>query len=101
MCCVEHGLAKLFGWCVQNKLSINIEKTTLLVVDPMKFAENYPRPKLNGQVLERVNGYNYLGVSIDENLFLINFKVKNMASCMLRCINWDRCGNILDQTLPV
>ena len=33
----------------------------------------YPRPKLNGQLLERVNGYNYLGVSIDENLLFDKF----------------------------
>ena len=34
----------------------------------MKTAGSCPCPKLNGQRLERVEGYNYLGVSIDEKL---------------------------------
>ena len=39
----------------------------------MKIAEIYPRPTLNGQYFERVNSYNYLGVSIDENLLFDKF----------------------------
>ena len=70
---LESGLTKLSEWCARNKLSINIKKTKLLVVDPLKIAESYPRPKLNGQYLERVNSYNYLGVSIDENLLFDKF----------------------------
>ena len=70
---LEHGLTKLSNWCTQNKLSINFKKTKLLIVDPMKFAENYPCPKSNGQALERVNSYNYLGVSIDESLLFDKF----------------------------
>ena len=70
---LEHGLAKLSNWCASNKLSINIKKTKLLIVDPLKFGEYYPCPKLNGQTLERVTGYNYLGVSIDENLLFDKF----------------------------
>ena len=44
---LEGGLAKLHRWCTLNKLSINIKKTKLLIVDPLK-VEDYPYPKLNG-----------------------------------------------------
>ena len=70
---LESGLTKLSNWCALNKLSINVKKTKLLVVDPMKLAEVYPCPKLNGQHLERVQGYNYLGMSIDEKLDFVQF----------------------------
>ena len=70
---LERGLHKLHTWCVRNKLSINIKKTKLLVVDPLKLDDVYPRPKLNGQFLDRVDSYNYLGVSIDNNLSFEKF----------------------------
>ena len=65
---LERGLSKLSCWCALNKLSVNVKKTKLLVVDPLKISQNYPCPKLNGQYLERIHAYNYLGISIDENL---------------------------------
>ena len=70
---LDHGLAKLHNWCVANKLSINLKKTKLLIVDPLKICETYPQPKLDTQILDRVNSYNYLGVSIDENLTFEKF----------------------------
>ena len=85
---LEHGLAKLSKWCAQNKLSINVKKTKLLIVDPLKLGKIYPCPKLNGKLLERVNGYNYLGVSIDENLLFDEFSKKSMVNCMPGCTSW-------------
>ena len=49
---LERGLAKLHRWCTLNKLSINIKKTKLLIVDPLEIGEDYPYPKLNGQRLK-------------------------------------------------
>ena len=68
-----HLLKKLYDWCIANRLSMNVKKTKLLVVDPLKIEEVYPRPMLNGKLLDQVSSYNYLGVSIDENLTFENF----------------------------
>ena len=65
---LENGLTKLSRWCNTNKLSINVKKTKLLVVDLQSVCTGYAKPKLNGQELDQVNSYNYLGVSIDDKL---------------------------------
>ena len=70
---LENGLTKLYNWCIMNKLSINVKKTKLLLVDPLNIEELYPRPKLNGKLLDQVSSYNYLGVSIDDKLTFEKF----------------------------
>ena len=76
---LENGLTIISNWCTKNKLSIDVKKTKLLIVDPLKISQLYPRPKLYGQPLEQVHRYSYLGVSIDDNLNLANFSEKNMG----------------------
>ena len=65
---LDNGLSKLASWCSLNKLRINIKKTKCLIVDLQNDTTNYPKPKLNGQPLDQVDSYNYLGVSIDNKL---------------------------------
>ena len=65
---LENGLSKLSNWCAENKLSINVKKTKLLIVDVQDIVPHYPKPQLQGQYLDQVHAYNYLGVSIDDKL---------------------------------
>ena len=58
---------------LKKKLSINVSKTKLLIVDLHNKAEQYPRPILYGQYLDQVHAYNYLGVSIDDKLLFDKF----------------------------
>ena len=65
---LQNGLTILSEWCNENKLSINVSKTKLLIVDLQNRAPQYPKPKLNGHCLDQVHSYNYLGVSIDDKI---------------------------------
>ena len=57
-------------WCTQNKLSVNSQKTKVMIFTAKK---THPRSAdlnliLNGDRLEVVNFYKYLGVILDNNL---------------------------------
>ena len=63
---LDNGLSKLALWCSLNKLII--KRTKCLIVDLRNDTTNYHKPKLNGQPLDQVDSYKYLGVSIDNKL---------------------------------
>ena len=51
-----------------EQVKYQYQKTKCLIVDLQNDTTNYPKPKLNGQPLDQVDSYNYLGVSIDSKL---------------------------------
>ena len=67
---LEEGLHSLSGWCVENKLTINVKKIKHMILTPMNYAGGSIRVSLNGEPLDIVHSYNYLGVKIDNNLTL-------------------------------
>ena len=67
---VNEELKNVAGWCVKNKLTINLEKTNYIV---MKNHQNRkiltPKTiKLFDKAIEQVNDAKFLGIVIDQNL---------------------------------
>lgn len=68
---INEELAVLYGWLTKNGLSLNIEKTKFMIVKSrynLIDTKNYTGVFVNGQQIEQVEKYKYLGVLIDEHL---------------------------------
>ena len=79
---LKYGRSKLTRWCSINKLSINVKKTKCLIIDLRNDTMDYPKRHLNGQLLDQVRSYNYLGVSIDDKVEFDTFftwKIKSIV----------------------
>ncbi len=64
---LESDLADATFWLKENKLHLNVSKTkwTLFGTQKRLHSVMYPSVTVNGQELERVNQYKYLGVFLD------------------------------------
>ena len=93
---LDNGLSKLARWCSLNKLSINIKKTKCLIVDLQNDTTNYPKPKLNGQPLDQVDSYNYLGVSIDNKLEFNKFLCEKYGKVHCRVYQLSKMRKYID-----
>ena len=54
----------LAGWCQDNNLSLNVGKTTELIVDYRKRRAEHAPIHIDGAVVERVDSCKYLSVHI-------------------------------------
>ena len=63
---LEEGLRRLSNWCVKNKMTINVKKTKHMILSPIVCGMK--NVLLNGEILDIVHIYNYLGVKIDDKL---------------------------------
>ena len=70
---LEEGLSLLANWCVTNKLTINVKKTKHMIVSPSHSVHDNINVTLNGEHLDLVHNYNYLGVVIDDRLTFVEF----------------------------
>ena len=62
-------VATLEKWCAENNLSLNVSKTKEIVVDYRRKIEEELQPvTINGSVVERVDTFKYLGVTIEKDL---------------------------------
>ena len=70
---IEHAIESISNWCTLNRLKLNIKKCkTLLIgsyqkINMVDFTEKF---SIDGQELEFVRMYNYLGISLDTNMSL-------------------------------
>ena len=71
--CLEEGLCKLSEWCILNKLTVNVKKTKHMVLTPPGRDRVCKAVNLNGEALDTVRTYNYLGVDIDDCLTFQHF----------------------------
>lgn len=55
-------------WCSENFLEINVKKTKEMVINFSKNKITVPSSEINGELVERVATYKYLGVEIDSKL---------------------------------
>ncbi len=60
------------GWCSDNNLSLNVEKTKEIVVDFRRVHTQYAPLTINGATVERVSSTKFLGVHITEDLSWTN-----------------------------
>ncbi len=61
-------VSRLAGWCSDNNLSLNVEKTKEIVVDFRRVHTQHAPLTNNGATVERVSSTKFLGVHITEDL---------------------------------
>uniref|UniRef100_A0A9J7ZE91 Alkylated DNA repair protein AlkB homologue 8 N-terminal domain-containing protein n=1 Tax=Cyprinus carpio carpio TaxID=630221 RepID=A0A9J7ZE91_CYPCA len=61
-------VSRLAGWCSDNNLSLNVEKTKEIVVDFRRAHTQHVPLTINGATVERVSSTKFLGVHITEDL---------------------------------
>ncbi len=65
-------VSRLAGWCSDNNLSLNVEKTKEIVVDFRRVHTQHAPLTINGATVERVSSTKFLGVHITEDLSWTN-----------------------------
>ena len=66
---MNRELEKIYNWLAVNKLSLNVGKTKFMIFHTPRTKINYnPNISINGISLERVKDFNFLGLTINENL---------------------------------
>ena len=87
--CTENDVCNYFNeidyftnWCSSNKLLLNTDKTKELIFDFRTNPTNIIPVVINGNVIEQVHTYKYLGVVIDDKL-----KWDEQASAVSKKIN--------------
>ncbi len=63
---VQSCMNKIIDWCKYNKLSLNCAKTKLMLFSNRKF--DFPILTINGQLIEQVETFKYLGYYLDNKL---------------------------------
>ena len=64
----EREMQSFIKWCTNYFLVVNVKKTKEMVLDFNKKGIIVPPSNVNGEVVERVSTYRYLGVEIDNKL---------------------------------
>ena len=69
---MQNDLDNISNWCNSNKLTINSKKTKFMIFGNRNMLKKIKNTKFNlnmdGQALDRVHCYKYLGLNIDDNL---------------------------------
>ncbi len=65
-------VSRLAGWCRDNNLSLNVEKTKEIVVDVRRVHTQHAPLTINGATVEKVSSTKFLGVHITEDLSWTN-----------------------------
>ena len=63
----QKALQKVYKWCQANKLTMNIDKTKFMIVRHMK-VQHEPELKMEQMKITTVRHYEYLGMTLDNNL---------------------------------
>ena len=63
-------------WCSDNFLNLNVKKTKEVIFDFRRKKDDLVNVKINGNDVEIVSSYKYLGVVIDNRLSLSNMSLK-------------------------
>jgi len=89
---------KFVTWCNDNYLNLNVKKTKELIIDFRRNPEVIPELTINGETVERVLEYKYLGtildykLSFDSNTRAIQKKCQSRIYCLqkLRSLGVDQ-----------
>ena len=65
---INRELIKISQWLQANKLSLNVAKTKFMVFHASKKSVIYPELQINGNNIERVTQFNFLGLILESNL---------------------------------
>ena len=94
---INKELFKINEWLVINKLSLNIAKSKFMVFHMHRKHIEAPAPKINNIIIEKVNEFNFLGLTLDTHL---NWK-KHSEHISNRCARIIGILNRLKQELPL
>ena len=65
----RRGITEMVRWCEENNLILNISKTKEMIIDFRKKISTPLSPLyINGEVVERVNSFRFLGTTIHDSL---------------------------------
>ena len=65
---INNELAKISEWLKVNKLSLNTKKTKAQIFHMPQKQVTTPKLEIDGTSIECVNSFNYLGITIDNDL---------------------------------
>ena len=66
---IQNDINILKYWCDENKLTINVKKTKLILFNvKQEMRLSFPAIKINDTSLELVSQYKYLGITLDQDL---------------------------------
>lgn len=65
---INNALQDVSHWLKANKLSLNVKKTKFMIFHHPNKQYVSPILKINDTIIERVKSFNFLGLTIDENL---------------------------------
>ncbi|KAK0146668.1 RNA-directed DNA polymerase from mobile element jockey [Merluccius polli] len=64
----EREVQGFINWCSDNFLQVNVKKTKEMLIDFSKKGILVSPSEINGEQIERVSSYKYLGIEIDDKL---------------------------------
>ena len=67
---INNEINKVQNWLCANKLSLNIKKTKFMIfhTNQRKLEDKIPKIQINNVPIEHVKEFNFLGITLDENL---------------------------------
>ena len=87
-------IKKFCNWCKENFLDLNVKKTKEILVDFRKNPETVPDLMINGECVERVKEYKYLGLIVDDKLVFDSNVAKIHKSCQSRIFCLQKLRNV-------
>ena len=61
-------LQKVSMWLKKNKLSLNLDKTKLMIFHRQQKRVKELNITINGTIIERVQSFNFLGITLSESM---------------------------------
>lgn len=96
---INQDMIALFNWFVANKLTLNLKKSKCMIFHPLQKTKKFKLSvSLNGDALEQVTSFEYLGLSLqddlrwDSHIDRICSKISSVAGV------FNRIGNNVDKT---
>ena len=91
---IDTELENISLWLKLNKLSLNSSKTKAMLFHTVRKNVNYPNIMINGTIIDFVDSFNYLGITIDKHLswkshiHKISLKMSKIIGIMLKMKNF-------------
>ena len=90
---INAELQKVDMWLKKNKLSLNLDKTKLMIIHRQQKRVKELNITINGTIIERVQSFNFLGITISESmswanhLLFIKKKISKVIGILYRLKN--------------
>lgn len=82
---LNYDLELFYDWCSRNRLTINVKKTKIVIFKKSRSSNvSLGNVYLNGQIIQTVPEYVYLGFVLDENLSFQNHAKKLIQASNIR-----------------